>query len=556
VSSVLERPPAPLAPAPAPPTVRAPAPEPPRIRPRTFHGSDYGVLFGTALSALSLMWVAYYRVLPLTGPVGYVLLSYAVFVIMYYAVVRQVHGRVLAFDRLMTVVVATGALALFIPLLLIITYVFTKGVKALSLNFFTETLEFVGPLDPASEGGGAHAIVGTLEQVAVAVVISVPLGIATAVFLNEIGGRLARPVRFIVDAMSGVPSIVAGLFIYALWVGRDGGLGMGFSGFAAGLALSILMLPSVTRTSEEVLRLVPDGLREASLALGASEYRTTTGVVLPTARGGLITASVLGMARAVGETAPLIMTSFGSSFMHLNVFEGDQASLPLFSYRLISSPEAVQQARAWTGALVLIVMVLVLFTIARIAGSPKRMSRRVGAATPKQSGRARRKAATAAAHEAAQHALQARAEQGAPPAEAEGAVQPEQGGGTALAAPPEPKQSRRNRRKAAAAAAREAAQEAVRQQDVQRLQEGESQTETKGEHRGADEQPPAQPKQSGRARRRAAAAAAREAAQEAQRQRTEQREREGEHPPEGRKSPDEEGGPSQEDQSDPEQQGP
>lgn len=406
MTRVLEPPATPQPPARPPPAAAlAPAPEPVRIRPRTFHGSDYGVLFGCALSALSLMWVAYYRVLPLTGPVGYVLLSYVVFITTYYSVVRQMHGRVLAFDRFMTVVIATGALALFVPLLLIITYVFTKGVKALTFAFFTETLEFVGPLDPLSKGGAAHAIVGTLEQVAVAVVISVPLGIATAVFLNEIGGRLARPVRFIVDAMSGVPSIVAGLFIFALWVGRDGGLGRGFSGFAAGLALSILMLPSVTRTSEEVLRLVPDGLREASLALGGSEFRTTTNVVLPTARGGLITGAVLGTARAVGETAPLIMTSFGSSFMHLNVFSGDQASLPLFSYRLINSPEAAQQARAWTGALVLIVIVLVLFTIARIAGGERRERRSRGARKPSAAA-VRRQAAREAAREAARRRVE------------------------------------------------------------------------------------------------------------------------------------------------------
>jgi phosphate transport system permease protein len=486
------------------------------------------------LSALSLMWVAYYRVLPLTGPVGYVLLSYVLFITLYYFVARQVHGRVLAFDRLMTVVIATGALALFIPLLLIITFVFQKGIEQLNLNFFTETLEFVGPLDPASEGGGAHAIVGTLQQVAVAIVISVPLGIATAVFLNEIGGRLARPVRFIVDAMSGVPSIVAGLFIFATWVGSDGGLDMGFSGFAAGLALSILMLPSVTRTSEEVLRLVPDGLREASLALGATEYRTTTGVVLPTARGGLITAAVLGTARAVGETAPLIMTAFGSSIMNLNVFEGDQQSLPLFSFRLINSPEAVQQNRAWTGAMVLIVMVLILFTIARIAGSPKRMSRRVGATAAKQSGRARRKAAAIAARDAADAAVRQRAEQRGPEGESRAEPQGEQGGGmgVAVAAPPAapPKQSRRARRKAAAAAAREAAEQAVKQRAEPSRPEGERGPEDAGEHGGPAAPGAApKPKQSGRARRKAAAEAAREAARRATREREEQGRRDGEH---------------------------
>ena len=182
-------------------------------------------------------------------------------------------------------------------------------------------------------------------------------------FLNEIGGPLQRPVRMFVDAMSGVPTIVAGLFIYAVW---EVTLGHGFSGFAAALAISISMLPVITRTAEEVLRLVPDGLREASLALGTSEARTTWGVVLPTARAGLVTAVILGVARAVGETAPLIMTSFGSSVMNANPFKDAQASLPIFIFRNISFPYAASQQRAWTGALILMTLVLVLFTTARV----------------------------------------------------------------------------------------------------------------------------------------------------------------------------------------------
>ena len=495
MTRVLEPPPTPRPPAPAAPTTRAPESEPQRIRPRTFHGSDYGVLLGSALSALSLMWVTYYRVLPLTGPVGYVLLSYLVFITTYYAVVRQMHGRVVAFDRLMTVIIATGALALFIPLLLIVTYVFTKGIKLLGVAFFTETLEFVGPLDPGSKGGAAHAIVGTLEQVAVAIVISVPLGVATAVFLNEIGGRMARPVRFIVDAMSGVPSIVAGLFIFAIWVGHDGGLGMGFSGFAAGLALSILMLPSVTRTSEEVLRLVPDGLREASLALGGTEYRTTTNVVLPTARGGLITGAVLGTARAVGETAPLIMTSFGTSFMNTNVFKGDQQSLPLFSYRLINSPEATQQSRAWTGALVLIVIVLVLFTIARIAGGERR-ERRMRRGRKRSAAASRRQAAREPAQEAAPQRVEQSQDEGngeRQPHESTGAPPPTEAraGEDQRAQPPAserppPPTSKKARRQAAREAARQAARERVEQD--KRAARG--QTESQGDSKQGTESGP------------------------------------------------------------------
>ena len=194
-----------------------------------------------------------------------------------------------------------------------------------------------------------------------------PLGITTAVFLNEIGGRLRRPVRMFVDAMSGVPSIVAGLFIYAIVVLR-----FGYSGFAAALALSVIMLPTITRTSEEVLRLVPGGLREASLAMGATEWRTTWTVVLPTARSGLVTAVLLGVARAVGDTAALIATAGGFDSMNSNPFHGQQDSLPLFIYKqvrlgLLSS----QTQRAWTGALVLLLIVLFLFTAARMLSRPK-----------------------------------------------------------------------------------------------------------------------------------------------------------------------------------------
>jgi phosphate transport system permease protein len=219
----------------------------------------------------------------------------------------------------------------------------------------------IGPSSPASQSGGLQAIVGTVEQVAIAMAISVPLGVLTAVYLNEVHGRLRRPVRIFVDAMSGVPSIVAGLFIYAVLVAGGGQ----FSGFAAAIALSILMLPTVTRTCEVVLRLVPDGLREASLAMGAPEWRTVWRVVLPTARSGIITAMILGVARVIGETAPLLMTSLGNPDLNLNPFRGPQASLPLASFKLFTSSQQADVARAWTFAAVLLILVLILFVLAR-----------------------------------------------------------------------------------------------------------------------------------------------------------------------------------------------
>lgn len=233
-----------------------------------------------------------------------------------------------------------------------------------------------GPADGLDQGGVFHSIVGTLQQVAIAIVISVPLGVMTAVYLNEVGGRssrLARIVRIFVDAMSGLPSIVAGLFIYAVWILR---FGNGFSGFAAAMSLAVLMLPTITRTSEEMLRLIPDGLREASLAVGGTEWKTTFRVVLPTARTGIVTAVILGTARAIGETAPVLLTAFGASVLNANPLDGPQDNLPLFVYSNVRSSQDPAVARAWTAAMILIFLVLGLFILARIVGGARGSARR------------------------------------------------------------------------------------------------------------------------------------------------------------------------------------
>jgi phosphate transport system permease protein len=193
------------------------------------------------------------------------------------------------------------------------------------------------------------------------------------VYLHEIKGRMTKPIRFIVDAMSGLPSIVAGLLIFTVWVN-----GRGFSGVACSAALFVLMLPTQTRASEEILRTVPDSLREGSLALGAPQWRVITRVVLPTARAGLLTASILAVARAIGETAPAILTAFGSSVTNKNPFHGPQASLPLMVWDLIRQPNQVQIDRAWTALLILVLFVLVAFTLARWVGTrgAKKLGRR------------------------------------------------------------------------------------------------------------------------------------------------------------------------------------
>jgi phosphate transport system permease protein len=334
-----------------------------RVRLRRFNTDDLTATGGAAVSAFCAVWLVYERFTPLSGGLGFWLTWYAVFLALYWLIVRGRDGRMAATDRLATVVLTTAGLGLLVPLVLIVGYTVYKGWSALRPAFFVKDLRYTGSLSKATDGGGLHAIVGTLEQVGLAVLISVPLGVTTAVFLNEVGGRLARPVRLIVDTMSAIPSIVAGLFIYAVIV-----LTLGQNGFAGALALAVLMLPTVTRTAEVVLRLVPGGLREASLALGASEWRTVHDVVLPTSRSGLATAVILGVARAIGETAPLLLTIGGAFVVNTNPFHGKQDALPYFVYRLIRFPQTAQVQRAWTGALVLLVLVLVLFVAARIIG--------------------------------------------------------------------------------------------------------------------------------------------------------------------------------------------
>jgi phosphate transport system permease protein len=347
---------------------------PPSVdEPRTtkrFDRGDFAELVGSAVSAAAFTWLLFSS-LAWNGALGAVIIWYALFLGLYRAVSRSIHGKLMATDRMMTVVMATGALAAFVPLVMIIVFVIGKGIQYLRLSFFVETLESVGPQD---KGGGAfHSIVGTLEQVGLAAAFAIPMAILTAVYLNEVKGRMARGVRFVIDSMSGLPSIVAGLFVYSFWVVE---LGKGFSGFAGSMALVVLFIPTVTRASEEMLRIVPDSLREASLALGAPQWKTVLRVVLPTARTGLISAAILGTARAIGETAPMVLTVLGSSALNWNVFNANQDDLPLFILKLIRSPNATQVARAWTGALVLVMLVLLLFTLARILGRGRRKAER------------------------------------------------------------------------------------------------------------------------------------------------------------------------------------
>ena len=296
----------------------------------------------------------------LLGPVMWWLVSTLV---IYRVVVGSSAGSVVATDRVMTIAIMIGASISVAALIWLVGFVVVKGLPELRPGFFTSDMSTVGPLD--SGGGAYHAIVGTVEQVGIATIIAVPAAILTAVYLHEIKGRGAGVIRFFVEAMSGLPSIVAGLLVYTVWILQ---LGQGFSGIAAAVALTILMLPTVTRTAEEILRTVPGSLREASLALGAPEWRVALRVVLPTARSGLITAAILGIARAIGETAPILLTASFSSSTNTNPLSGKQASLPMFVYQLVRQPNKTQLDRAWTGALVLLLLVLTMFVLARTIG--------------------------------------------------------------------------------------------------------------------------------------------------------------------------------------------
>ena len=266
-----------------------------------------------------------------------------------------------AVNRLASAAMVSAVVVALIPLVAVLTYTISRGAQAISPQFLTHSMKGVGPLD--ATGGAYHAIVGTIEQVAIASLLAVPFGLLVAVYIVEYGrGRLRTAVRFLVDVMTGIPSIVAGLFIFAFWVL---GLHKGFSGLAAGLALAVLMLPVVVRSAEEMLKLVPDELREASYALGVPRWRTILSVVLPTALPGVTTGVLLAVARVTGETAPLLLTAFGFDAIRTSPFAGPQSGLPLFVFAQAGSAFDVAVHRAWAGALTLIAIVLILTVAAR-----------------------------------------------------------------------------------------------------------------------------------------------------------------------------------------------
>ncbi len=265
-------------------------------------------------------------------------------------------------DWIATAVMTLCAAIAVVILLLILIFVTLNGLPALNLAFFTER-----PLPPGEVGGGvAPAILGTIEMLAVAAIIGVPIGMSTAIYLAEYGrGTFAHLVSFLIDLIAGLPSIVIGVFVWAWLVRHVVGH---YNGFAGGVALAIIMIPIVTRTVEETLRLVPDPLREASLGLGIARWKTILKVVLPTARAGIITGVVLSVARAGGETAPLLLTALGNQFFSVDLLQ-PMAALPVQIYNYARSPYEDWQIKAWGAALILIMLIGSLSLLSRWAAT-------------------------------------------------------------------------------------------------------------------------------------------------------------------------------------------
>ncbi len=278
---------------------------------------------------------------------------------------RFVEGPRTAVDRLVTALVWVSFAFAMAPLVWLLWVVLKNGLPAINGDFLSfSMLNVVGD----EQGGILHALIGTLLITVAATVMSVPIGILTAIFLVEYGqrSRAARMITFLVDVMTGIPSIVAGLFALSLFVLLFGPAYR--SGFAGAIALTLLMIPTVVRSSEEMFRLVPDDLREASYALGVPKWRTIVKVVLPTSVGGIVTGVVLAISRVVGETAPLLVVAGATDGINTNLFDGRMTTLPVFIYSQYATSTPVGYERAWGGALVLIVLVMVLNLIARLIG--------------------------------------------------------------------------------------------------------------------------------------------------------------------------------------------
>lgn len=321
------------------------------------------IIAGAAIFSFALVAIT-----PLKGKLAYAAVFFVAYLVIDFIVSFLKAGRPAAVDSFFRGLVTTAIFIAITPVVSILVTVWTRGHRGLHWSLFTKDMHSNSFTDPVSQGGLLHAIIGTFLLVIVAMVISVPIGILTALYLTEIRGRFTRPIEFLVQAMSGVPSIVAGLFIYAAILIP---FTKTVNGIQGSLALAILMIPTVARTSQEVLKLIPSDLREAGVALGGTQWRSVALVVVPAARSGLITAMILGVARVAGETAPILLLTGGSGTRNYNVFHGSLGSLPNYIWQAFSAGTPESITRAWAGILVLLIIVVILFTAARVLGNRK-----------------------------------------------------------------------------------------------------------------------------------------------------------------------------------------
>ncbi|HEX2785631.1 MAG TPA: phosphate ABC transporter permease PstA [Ilumatobacteraceae bacterium] len=352
-------------------TVLPPRPDPHSASPQRraigrVSRQDVLVLIGAGGSAFCTTMLLFGRLTAMSGKLGFATVFFALFLGSYALLVSLTERGPAVIDKVMTALLTSAATLAGVALLSVVTFILWKGHAALfKSNLYLDDMSRAGPLDPLTVGGIAHAIVGTLVIISLCLLFTVPLGVTCAVFLNETRGRITGFVRTVVTAMTALPSILAGLFIFATWILI---LGYQRSGLAASLAVSIMMLPIIIRSADVVLRLVPGNLREASQALGSSQWRTVWHVVLPTARSGLSTSVILGVARGVGETAPVLLTSGITSTMNLDPRRNPMMSLPLATFEFVRSPQPTLVARGFATAAVLMILVLMLFSLARFLG--------------------------------------------------------------------------------------------------------------------------------------------------------------------------------------------
>lgn len=331
------------------------------IRARTF--DDRAALVCSAAGSAGLVWILYERVLPLSGILGLVVAWYLTFLLVYGITLACTGPRARVVDGLWSVVVHGAALVAGLALFATVAFVFVRGWAALHHpNFYTQDMSGIRPTSPLTQGGIKHALLGTIIEVALAVAMALPLGIGTAVFMTEVGGRVADTVRTVVEAMTALPDILAGLFVYTVLII---GLHWERDGFAVSIALAVTMVPIIARSAEVALKVVPNNLREAGMALGATHWQTVRRVVLPTARAGLVTSLILGIARTAGETAPLLIVSGASTFTNTDPFHNPMNSLPLYIFVSVRSAEPTAIERGFGAASILLTFVLFLFILIR-----------------------------------------------------------------------------------------------------------------------------------------------------------------------------------------------